>query len=1413
MRDNKDIENPIQIVDKDSLEVVKNDSLNKLIVESKRDENNDAWNFPIYEVTSEAAFNSIMEKGLPESQRRMDDTGIFTEGKYIYIVATYYDKAEVEHYEVEIYDPETLNFVKSVKLVLEPNIESVLDSKKIQTINDDTEFLKNSMTNTFKRRINFMTNGDVLIMNVNKKLFFFSMKTGERSPTVLDTFGMYACYNYYTNTFYSFHDTPPILDSFKIDGFSEPKSDTNKSAKFEKFYKTRVKDIQATLDSSVTNIKKNSVTNLLDSLIKSKDDYSENKEITKTSQAVDLPITLFAILSKISTGNKEASDNVKGFDAWDQSIADVRHSLQTMMYRSKFSTSVGFQFFKELTVSLKGFQSLLDGELNQENILDQYQFTILIELVSISLQIIKRLSITIKNILQDENEYKDFIEVLEGISTKISMISDNLGQFTNKPSELELVRIWQHWAISASTVRLELLSVASDSEDGLLSKIENMISSFEQDDFRSSHGVFLGYLANTSTLELISKSENFKSIFTKLLNLFEVLAKKKTSKIVLHIKSIEFNKGYRNLEYDSFEEASEVFMRAIAQRVLVINYKPYAAISKARLDNNKKMEQEIMKQVSENRAYYSVVFNKISECVTKIFMTCDYVTRFISIKWMNMFKKDKPLLKEGETSQAVDIYNQFHKHLVEIAVKHNKFLDYMHIYVATIASDKSLEMNETVFNMCNKLTKVLEWFTKYCEAETYEMQVDSSTKPISEVLGQDLIRFFTWTLSKISYSLILTRFGDNEVHKKLKKLLDSQLLSGGIDLRHINTFKEETKASIVSMFDIFKDKDLIDKIDRKEESEHEKYFQATLNLGKMPEVDTTIELFHWNFERNMKDTENQEYNSDEIMAIRGVFASAIKLSDLVENFTQICDFVSEVQDEAKTGNEKYEALLNDVKDMPNFRKMNKMWAYSTGIKTWYSEQVKKIDDEYEQKAKEKKEKENKENESKQEDKKEDQKDEDDKEDEEEIIDTTKGTKEGRQDSKSKSSIDLKFLKNSENAKEKLLKSFIEKAELLTKFCSPNTWNLHEKAKVEVGEMMKSKSKHSMVFKKTYKKKHHERPDDCEYIVSCIFPFFETEFTSQEMAERVEAVFLSGIKRHVGFKIMQEVISCHSSNEALVHNLTVFWSGLRKGVNKIVTYSDRLNGAGHCIKQNLQKSFFGVFTQIVKKLSSVEKSVIPFIFSCLKWDFDVEDFVIFGKTNYFNILCNGNGSSDRAKNIIKYQWGHKINYQNYEVTYSLSHLLADSLEYMSSMILSKLIGKHGKYRYLSRHAKKDQEDNDEQQENVFDPTSLVIKQFLDLIFTQLNRYSHIISTFDPIDWKLFVKKSNLQRERGSQIEIPEQDTLVDELSPEETEEVLQEELKVQKQLENQRQEEAKQEGAQPRDIINEIIEDNTKKELK
>ena len=302
------------------------------------------------------------------------------------------------------------------------------------------------------------------------------------------------------------------------------------------------------------------------------------------------------------------------------------------MFRSTFSTSVGLKFFKEITTSLKGFQDLLDGELNEENILDQYQFTILIELVSTSLQIIKILSININAIIQDTDDYEEFMKVLSSTSNKILAISDNLDQFEGKPSQDELVRIWEQCASLASTVQLELLSVSSDSEEGLLSQIDTMIASFKEEDFKPSYGVFLSYLSMISTLESITKSSDFKSIFMKLLELFNILADKKTSKIVLHLKHIEFNKGYKKFEYDSFEEASEIYMRAIARRVLVLVYKPYAAISKAKSDENKKLEQELLKQVSENRAYFSFVFNKLADCEAKVLLTCEYVTRFISIK-------------------------------------------------------------------------------------------------------------------------------------------------------------------------------------------------------------------------------------------------------------------------------------------------------------------------------------------------------------------------------------------------------------------------------------------------------------------------------------------------------------------------------------------------------------------------------------------------------------------------------------------------------------------------------------------------------------------------------------------------------------------------------------------------------------
>ena len=192
LRDNKDAENPIKIVDKDTLEVVKDSNLRKIIEEKRRKKDEDPWNLPIYEVTLEEDFNSVMEQGLPEPQRRVSDSVIFTEGKHIYIIATYYERKDVDHYEVEMYDPETLNFIKSVKLILEPDTESIESTARIQDINDHTETLKNAMMDNLKGRVNFMTNGSVLCINITNKLYFFSMETGLRSPDYVHIDGVYS---------------------------------------------------------------------------------------------------------------------------------------------------------------------------------------------------------------------------------------------------------------------------------------------------------------------------------------------------------------------------------------------------------------------------------------------------------------------------------------------------------------------------------------------------------------------------------------------------------------------------------------------------------------------------------------------------------------------------------------------------------------------------------------------------------------------------------------------------------------------------------------------------------------------------------------------------------------------------------------------------------------------------------------------------------------------------------------------------------------------------------------------------------------------------------------------------------------------------------------------------------------------
>ena len=152
-----------------------------------------------------------------------------------------------------------------------------------------------------------------------------------------------------------------------------------------------------------------------------------------------------------------------------------------------------------------------------------------------------------------------------------------------------------------------------------------------------------------------------------------------------------------------------------------------------------------------------------------------------------MIKGDKEDKKIDENNKEVQsLYHKFHSQLFEVAVKHNKFLDFLHIYTAAISSETVETLESHTINLCLKVPTFLEAYTKYATVDERNYDFDGSHNLVKTTLETDLIRFLTWTLSKIAYNWIKPNF--EEMSEDFEQLIQSKLFSGGIKPQHSHVF-------------------------------------------------------------------------------------------------------------------------------------------------------------------------------------------------------------------------------------------------------------------------------------------------------------------------------------------------------------------------------------------------------------------------------------------------------------------------------------------------------------------------------------------------------------------------------------------------------------------------------------------------
>lgn len=172
---------------------------------------------------------------------------------------------------------------------------------------------------------------------------------------------------------------------------------------------------------------------------------------------------------------------------------------------------------------------------------------------------------------------------------------------------------------------------------------------------------------------------------------------------------------------------------------------------------------------------------------------------------------------------------------------------------------------------------------------------DIKTQMSENVVG--LSRSLSWFLGTISFNLVnITKDesadpqskDETEEQKMARMLLESKVLSGGLENRFISSFSQETKDTLKPLFEIIQeinqDNSLLEHMKQVTETPEDHLLQAIMSKGKDEEVDLLIDLLQHSLETMQPMVAHARIGGPQGLRMNRVaFAVTIKFGCLVED--------------------------------------------------------------------------------------------------------------------------------------------------------------------------------------------------------------------------------------------------------------------------------------------------------------------------------------------------------------------------------------------------------------------------------------------------------------------------------------------------------------------------------------------------
>ncbi|CAI2359604.1 unnamed protein product [Moneuplotes crassus] len=1229
--DAEDMKNikPLEVIDQDTLDFIENEQIKERIIKTKRKVGIDDVNKPILEQSDPTFLQREIGNNTHNIIRHVLESSIFTDGVKLYLHSYNLDVSEgaekLKFIQIESYNADTWEFISSIKLDFKP---ANVNSNDYERVKQDTEDLWRAFEKNPSSKFSFSTNCQTLMIHYDNKLYLFDMATGVRHKEVFEiqNFGKGIDYDYKNNVFWVWEKgaDEPTLKSFKIKGFQK-----NPFLGKEALYSNNnnadliTKNIFR-LQKVKRKIKPRSAENFLRHLeLRSPAETADANYPENDSEEYSLYLLMF-ILKKGCENVEEAISLIERLD--DESF-DSMFKYQARLYRGEFGPNISTTFVKEVIKCIEKYSDFVSQEMTEENLLQQYQFMWVLEIVKKLFEVFDTLKIQFEQ-----------IDHGSGLASRVEELVAFIIESEDKVYENDKIQaIWKSIFEKCVAIQGFLYKINPMTEDEVTEKINNFIKSMEDKAITLNTTIFAQYL---STPENMKKFLDDPVLFKVFDSCCEFITTDKDPKS-------------KNLAaQNALSSYCSKFIRTYSTM----------SISEAYSQTHKE-EQE---GKDGNRHHLNNVVNKIYErLVNSCIIIAERATKVLTSNINKEEKSENEEQKDGELSGYKIDDTQHYSYIELFDVVNSLIFTKFSECNDRKATNQSLFYNKTI-----ELAEVLNNFEKVeCSEEESKSDFYTASSSLFKPLSTLAVKF----LSHSSYNMVrlMDESQDNYEKGGTQYLLQANIFSGGIQDKFLNHFNEEAVDQIKDLAVISNDLQMIKYIENASIEEEDKFMKALIYEGTDNRVDALIDLLQWDLLN--KNPAARAGGKKGMTVVRCAFAANLalnrhnetcKYANLVSIVDQIEMFMEDCEEDMPQ-NQRNKDCIEELQSLGDTSGIFDRWKIANKMRIWLQEKQKDISEQLKKKL-----------ESRNLENNEDSKEE------------TKTETQEIEKLKDLSEEDI--LKMEQEDVENLIKKVCMKAEFLMKLATPKTWKHSdfsekslrqaEMANDETKEEAES-TKHKLRRIKTIQASkgtvtNYENISNKEIFSTCsssVLAVLQCSDSAEDILKVIGRKYVNAMNRYCGFRIMAKVLNLKLPQEDAEYLLSGFCNSLRKDQQILAHYSDGLAGIGDTLLKKLREGFYFVCTEIIKKLKDPKsQDQLKVLLGCLQWKIGASDHKYILDSGIIQLLKNGNGLEDKEKNLIKYSWNEEITFSKDLNSKTVSHLIIDSLEFMITSCFSRIL---------------------------------------------------------------------------------------------------------------------------------------------